>query len=143
MENGKSINGGSWKWIRVGVAKGFAIERSAKFSKLVDTIYERTNVDREKVTIEITHKPPSHIFGDFVAPVFISNDADIKDLMLLYRDKEGMILYVMHIETNGNEIVWSMVIKIRAMVMVIRMKHMMIMLIVKLLEMALRLKMII
>ena len=71
---------------QIYLTMGFPIERSVEFSKLVDTIYEETNIDRENVSIEITHKPPIHIFGGSVV-LIVLNDADVKDLMPLYRDK--------------------------------------------------------
>ena len=67
-----------WSWYDQGICNW----KKRQVLKLVDTIYEITSVDWEKVTINITHKLPSHIFGDSVAPIIISNDVDVEDVML-------------------------------------------------------------
>ncbi|GMN46161.1 hypothetical protein TIFTF001_015351 [Ficus carica] len=42
--NGKweSVNGGSWRWFRVGMSKGFVVDRSINFLELEETIYDIT-----------------------------------------------------------------------------------------------------
>ncbi|GMN55249.1 hypothetical protein TIFTF001_024362 [Ficus carica] len=81
--NGKweKVDGGFWRWFRVGMSKGFVVDRSINFLELEETIYDRTSIDRRMYAIEITHKPVGDIFGDTATPTLISNDSDIIDLI--------------------------------------------------------------
>ncbi|GMN61544.1 hypothetical protein TIFTF001_030625 [Ficus carica] len=94
--NGKweNVDGGFWRCFGVGMSKGFVVDRSINFLKLEETIYDRTSIDRSKYAIEIIHKPVRDIFGEIATPTLISSYSDIKDLMFLYKEKQGMTLHV-------------------------------------------------
>ncbi|GMN57174.1 hypothetical protein TIFTF001_026283 [Ficus carica] len=64
-EKWEKVDGGFWRWFGIGMSKGFVVDRSINFLELEETIYDRTNVDR-----------------------------NIIDLMFLYKEKRGMTLHV-------------------------------------------------
>ncbi|GMN44755.1 hypothetical protein TIFTF001_013950 [Ficus carica] len=98
--NGKweNVDGGFWRWLRVGMSKGFVVDMSINILELEETSYDRTSIDQSKYTIEITHKPVGDIFGDTITPTLISNDSNIIALMFLYKEKQGMTLHVINKE---------------------------------------------
>ncbi|XP_062113647.1 uncharacterized protein LOC133824698 [Humulus lupulus] len=82
-----------WEWFGTGCNKGFLVDRSIKFNQLVDKVYEKIGVDRNLYEIEITHKLVSETFSK-MAPSQICNDSDVEDLMIFYKDKDAIPLYV-------------------------------------------------